>query len=256
MRNNETRRNHPMIRLFNDRIAAGSALAGRLLAYAGRDDVVVLGLPRGGVPVAWEVARVLGCPLELLLVRKLGVPDRSGPVAGAIAGGGALNVDPQVVADKRVSAQQVDQIVASESLDLIRRHALYCGDRQLVSLEGRTVIVVDDGVVTGETMRAALKALRSAKPAWIVVAVPVASDEAVAMIRRVADDVVALVVPKYLRSVGEWYRHFTQVDDEEVAALLSGAGPGARPGPGRADDPTLRSAVTDDRDDPGERRSR
>lgn len=217
-----------MIRLFNDRIAAGSALASRLLGYAGRPDVVVLGLPRGGVPVAWEVARVLGSPLELLLVRKLGVPDRTGLVVGAIAGGGALNVDPQVVADNRVSPQQLDEIVASESLELIRRHALYCGNRQLVSLEGRTVIVVDDGVVTGGTMRAALTALRSAKPAWIVVAVPVAPPEAQDLIGTAADEFVCLASPADFQSVGQYYREFGQTSDEEIRGLVARAAPEAR----------------------------
>ncbi|MEO8655167.1 MAG: phosphoribosyltransferase family protein [Ramlibacter sp.] len=217
-----------MIRLFNDRIAAGSALASRLLGYAGRDDVVVLGLPRGGVPVAWEVARVLGCPLELLLVRKLGVPDRGAGVGGAIAGGGAMQVDPQVVANERVSPQQLDRIVATESLDLIRRHALYCGNRELVSLEGRTVIVVDDGVVTGETMRAALKALRSAKPAWIVVAVPVAPPEAQDLIGTAADEFVCLANPADFQSVGEYYREFGQTSDEEIRRLVARAAPEAR----------------------------
>jgi putative phosphoribosyl transferase len=214
-----------MIRLFNDRIAAGSALASRLLAYAGRHDVVVLGLPRGGVPVAWEVARVLGSPLELLLVRKLGVPDRSGLIVGAIAGGGALNVDPQVVADNRVSPQQLDEIVASESLELIRRHALYSGNRQLVSLEGRTVIVVDDGVATGGTMRAALKALRSAKPAWIVVAVPVAPPEAQDLIGTAADEFVCLASPPDFQRVGQYYRDFGQTSDEEIRGLVARAAP-------------------------------
>ena len=217
-----------MIRLFNDRIAAGSALASRLLGYAGRDDVVVLGLPRGGVPVAWEVARVLGCPLELLLVRKLGGSDRAAGVGGAIAGGGALQVDPQLVAGERVSPQQLDQIVATESLDLIRRHALYCGNRELVSLEGRTVVVVDDGVVTGQTMRAALKALRSAKPAWIVVAVPVAPPQAQELIGTAADEFVCLANPEDFQSVGQYYREFGQTSDAEIRGLVARAAPEAR----------------------------
>ena len=217
-----------MIRLFNDRIAAGSALASRLLGYAGRGDVVVLGLPRGGVPVAWEVARVLGCPLELLLVRKLGMPERGAGVGGAIAGGGAMQVDPQVIANERMSPQQLDRIVAAESLDLIRRHALYCGNRELVSLEGRTVIVVDDGVVTGETMRAALKALRSAKPAWIVVAVPVAPPQAQDLISTAADEFVCLANPADFQSVGQYYREFGQTSDEEIRGLVARAAPEAR----------------------------
>jgi putative phosphoribosyl transferase len=217
-----------MIRLFNDRIAAGSELATRLSAYAGRDDVVVLGLPRGGVPVAWEVARVLGSPLELLLVHKLGVPDRTGRVMGAIAGGGALHVDPKVAADRRVSAQQLEEIVATESLELIRRHALYSGNRQLVSLEGRTVIVVDDGVVTGGTMQAALKALRSAKPAWIVVAVPVAPPQAQDLIGTAADEFVCLASPPDFQSVGQYYRDFGETSDEEIRGLVARAAPETR----------------------------
>ena len=217
-----------MIRLFNDRIAAGSELATRLLAYAGREDVVVLGLPRGGVPVAWEVARVLGSPLELLLVRKLSVPDRAGRVVGAIAGGGALHVDPQVVADRRVSPQQLEEIVATESLELIRRHALYSGNRQLVSLEGRTVIVVDDGVATGGTMQAALKALRTSKPAWIVVAVPVAPPQAQDLIGTAADEFVCLASPPDFQSVGQYYRDFGETSDEEIRGLVARAAPEAR----------------------------
>ncbi len=222
-----------MIRLFNDRIAAGSALAARLAAYAGRGDVVVLGLPRGGVPVAWEVARVLGCPLELLLVRKLGQPDRNALVAGAIAGGGALQVDPQIVATEKVSAQQLEAIVASESLDLIRRHALYCGNRQLVSLEGRTVIVVDDGVVTGQTMRAALQALRSVKPAWIAVAVPVAPPQAQDLIGTAADEFVCLESPADFQAVSQYYRDFGHTSDEEIRGLVArAAADGGGPPPG------------------------
>lgn len=218
-----------MIRLFNDRIAAGSALAARLTAYAGRADVVVLGLPRGGVPVAWEVARVLGCPLELLLVRKLGEPEGDRPVAGAIAGGGPLQVDSQIVAGKTVSAQQLDAIVASESLDLIRRHALYCGNRELVALEGRTIIVVDDGVVTGRTMRAALQALRSAAPAWIVVAVPVAPPQAQDLIGTAADEFVCLESPEDFQGVGPYYRNFGRTSDEEIRGLVARAAPERRP---------------------------
>jgi len=217
-----------MFRLFNDRIAAGSALASQLLEYAGREDVVVLGLPRGGVPVAWEVARILGCPLELLLVRKLAANGGDAAVGGAIAGGGALQVDPQVVARGQVSPHQVDQIVATESLDLIRRHALYCGNRELVALEGRTVIVVDDGVVTGQTMRAALKALRSASPAWIVVAVPVAPPEAQDLIGTAADEFVCLANPDDFQSLGQYYRDFGQTSDEEIRGLVARAGPEGR----------------------------
>ena len=213
-----------MIRLFNDRIAAGRTLSRRLAAYSGRPDVVVLALPRGGVPVASEVARALGAPLELLLVRKLGVPHTQ-VVVGAIAGGGSLHVDPLLMAEHGVSKQQLDEIVASESLELIRRHAMYCGNRPLVPLEGRTVIVVDDGVATGGTMRAALKALRSAKPAWIVVAVPVAPPEAQDLIGTAADEFVCVECPPDFESVGRYYRDFGRTSDEEIRSLMARAPP-------------------------------
>jgi len=131
---------------FTDRAAAGRALADRLQSYAGRKDVVVMALPRGGVPVASEVARALGAPLDLLIVRKLGVPRQPELAMGAIASAGAMYIDPKIVASCGVSARQLDEIVAAESLELIRRHALYCGKREAVPIDGRTVIVVDDGV--------------------------------------------------------------------------------------------------------------
>jgi putative phosphoribosyl transferase len=216
-----------MSALFTDRAAAGRELADRLQAYAGRKDVVVLALPRGGVPVAWEVACALGAPLDLLIVRKLGVPRQPELAMGAIASGGAMYIDPKVVASAGVSARQLDEIVAAETLELIRRHALYCGKRVTVPVEGRTVIVVDDGVATGASMRAALVALRSAKPAWIVVAVPVAPPEAQELIGTAADEFVGVLSPPDFRSVGQYYLDFAQTADERVRNLLARSQPQA-----------------------------
>lgn len=209
--------------LFTDRAAAGRALADRLQSYAGRKDVVVLALPRGGVPVAWEVARALEAPLDLLIVRKLGVPHQPELAMGAIASAGAMHVDAKIVAGCGVSARQLDEVIAAESLELIRRHALYCGKRQSVPVEGRTVIVVDDGVATGASMRVALKALRSAKPAWIVVAVPVAPPEAQELIGTAADEFVCVLSPADFSSVGRYYRDFAQTSDEQIRGLLAQA---------------------------------
>jgi putative phosphoribosyl transferase len=207
--------------LFTNRAEAGRALADRLQAYAGRKDVVVLALPRGGVPVAWEVARALAAPLDLLIVRKLVVPRQPELAMGAIASAGAIHIDSKIVANYGISARQLDEIIAAESLELIRRHALYCGKRESVPVEGRTVIVVDDGVATGASMRAALIALRSAKPAWIVVAVPVAPPEAQELIGTAADEFACVLSPEDFTSVGQYYREFAQTGDEQIRALLA-----------------------------------
>lgn len=207
--------------LFTNRAEAGRALADQLQAYAGRQDVVVLALPRGGVPVAWEVARALAAPLDLLIVRKLAVPRQPEVAMGAIASAGAMHIDSKIVAHYGVSARQLDEIVAAESLELIRRHALYCGKREAVPVEGRTVIVVDDGVATGASMRAALIALRGAKPAWIVVAVPVAPPEAQELIGTAADEFACVLSPLDFSSVGQFYRDFAHPSDEQIRALLA-----------------------------------
>jgi putative phosphoribosyl transferase len=209
--------------LFANRAEAGRVLAGRLQAYAGRRDVVVLALPRGGVAVGSEVARALAAPLDLVVVRKLGVPRQPEVTMGAIAGAGALHVDAKLMAYYGVSARQLDEMVACESLELIRRHALYCGKRETVPLEGRTVLVVDDGVATGASMRAALIALRSSKPAWIVVAVPVAPPEAQELIGTAADEFACVETPADFGGVGSCYRDFTQTSDEQIRELLARA---------------------------------
>lgn len=211
--------------LFTDRAAAGRILARHLQVYAGRDDVVVLAVPRGGMPVAREVARALGAELDLLIVRKLGVTHQSELTVGAIAGGGAMYVNRQTMVSRGVSPQQLEEPIAAESRQPVRREVLYCGTREPARLEGRAVIVVDDGVATGATMRAALTALRSAKPAWIVVAVPVAPSGAQDRIGTAVDEFVCVLSPPDFRSVGQYYRDFDQIGDEQVRELMVHAVP-------------------------------
>ncbi|HWI81184.1 phosphoribosyltransferase [Ramlibacter sp.] len=208
---------------FSDRSAAGRALAGRLQGYAGRDDVVVMALLRGGVPVAAEVARALRAPLELLIVRKLLAPGRPELPLGALAGGGAMYVDPQAIAEAGVAPAQLEGIVAAESVELIRRHAMYSAMPTVVP-EGRTVIVVDDCLVTGASMCAALKTLRSAKPAWVVAAVPVGPCDSEDRIGTVADEFVSVLNPTDFANAGRYYGDFTPVTDEEVRQLLARRG--------------------------------
>ncbi|MDI1272834.1 phosphoribosyltransferase [Polaromonas sp.] len=210
-----------MTTLFEDRADAGRVLASHLQAYAGRDDVVVLALARGGVPVAWEVARALIAELDLLVVRKMGVSGRPDLALGAIASGGARYIDPKVLVASGLSPQQLEEIVATQSRELARIDALYRGSRKAVRIEGRTVIVVDDGVATGASMCAALMALRSAKPAWIVVAVPVAPPGAQEWIGTAADEFVCALSPPDFCGVGSCYRNFTPVGDEKVRTLLA-----------------------------------
>jgi putative phosphoribosyl transferase len=207
--------------LFADRSVAGGALAQQLQAYAGRDDVVVLALPRGGVPVAWEVAQALGAKLDVLVVRRLCVPYQTKLALGAIAGGGAVFIDRQIVASSGVSPQQLEDVLAAGCQELARCRALYRGAREPAVLQGRTVIVVDDGVATGASMHAALTALRVAKPEWIVVAVPAAPPGAQDRIGTAADEFVSVMSSPDFRSVGQYYRDFGQVSDEQVRGLLS-----------------------------------
>jgi putative phosphoribosyl transferase len=206
---------------FRDRAAAGQALAQRLQGYAGRDDVVVMGLLRGGVPVAAEVARSLRARLELLIVRKLAVPGRPDMALGAIAGGGALYVDPQVLAQSKVPPPALQSIIAAESVEVIRRHAMYSAALPTVTAEGRTVIVIDDCLVTGASMCAALKTLRSAKPAWVVAAVPVGPHDSADRIGTVADDFVSVLAPADFRNARQYYADFAPVSDDEVRCVLA-----------------------------------
>jgi putative phosphoribosyl transferase len=208
---------------FRDRRDAGRQLG---KALAPRPDALVLGLPRGGIPVAFEVARALGAPLDVFLVRKLGVPGHEELAMGAIASDGIQVLNDDVVQHLGLSPQTIARVRAVEEEELRRREREYRGTRPPVSLTGRTVILVDDGLATGSTMRAAAAAVRQKKPARIVVAVPVGAPNTCTELRREADEVVCLQSPAGFHAVGQFYDNFAQTTDEEVNALLDSA---ARP---------------------------
>jgi predicted phosphoribosyltransferase len=236
---------------FRDRSQAGRLLAERLRAYAGRDDVVVLGLPRGGVPVASEIATALDAPLDAFLVRKLGVPGHEELAMGAIASGGTRVLNRRVLESLDIPAEWIEAIDAKERRELDRRERAYRDGRPPPHVSGRTVILVDDGLATGSTMLAAVQAVRLDEPARVVVAVPVADPEVCESLRAVADEVVCLLTPRPLRGVGAWYEDFSQTSDEEVRELLDRAG---RPPAARAPETVrpLRGEPSDD-DSPIER---
>jgi putative phosphoribosyl transferase len=217
------------LRRFRDRAEAGRELAGALREYAGRPDVLVLGLPRGGVPVAYEVARELGAPLDVFVVRKLGVPFQPELAMGAIAGGGVRVLNEEVVAQAGVTEVEMARVEAREREELERRERLYRGGRPELDVEGRTVLLVDDGLATGSTVRAAIEALRRRGPARVVVAVPVAPRDTCAALRAVADEVVCLRTPALFLAVGSWYASFPPTRDEEIGDLLAAAAPGGSP---------------------------
>ncbi len=206
--------------LFQDRSEAGRQLAARLVGYANRPDVLVLALPRGGVPVAFEVAVALNAPLDVFLVRKLGVPGQPELAMGAIASGGVRVINDDVVAYLKIPDAVIEAVAAEELLELQRRERAYRGDRRLPSLGGNTAILVDDGLATGSTMRAAVAAARKQRPAWIVVAVPAAPASTLRELRAEADEIVCLATPELFRAVGGCYRSFSQTTDEEVRDLL------------------------------------
>lgn len=209
---------------FINRTEAGRELASMLYGFRNRNDVVVLGLPRGGVPVAFEVAKALRAPLDVFTVRKLGAPENDEYALGAIATGGVTAVDWSLAERLGVSDAVLGEIIAVEREELRRREHLYRGDRGPLVVEGKKVIIVDDGLATGSTMRAAIAALRTLKPARIVVAVPVASREAAAAVRQEAEALVCACLPVELYSVGQWYEDFSQTTDREVLDLLRRAG--------------------------------
>ena len=213
-----------MAALFPDRRQAGIALAHRLAGLA-LADPVVLALPRGGVPVAVEVARELRAPLDLLLVRKIGAPMQPELAVAAIVDGAQhdLVIDDETLAWSGATREYVDAEAARQLIEIERRRRLYLGGRAPVEIAGRTAIVVDDGIATGTTVRAALKALRRRRPARLVLAVPVAPREAVAELAPEVDQIVCLATPQWFRAVGAHYDDFTQVEDDEVIALLAGA---------------------------------
>jgi predicted phosphoribosyltransferase len=205
---------------FRDRADGGRRLAGLLNAYTARGDVVVLALPRGGVPVGFEVARELQAPLDVFLVRKLGVPGHPELAMGAIASGGVRVLSEDLISELAIPRAVVEQVAAREQLELERRDRAYRCDRVMPPLHGRTVILVDDGLATGATMEAAVRAARMHAPARIVVAVPVGAEETCARLRMTADEVVCAATPEPFRAVGMWYDRFDQTTDEEVVALL------------------------------------
>jgi putative phosphoribosyl transferase len=208
---------------FHDRADAGRHLAAHLAGYANRDDVVVLALPRGGVPVAFEVARALNAPLDVFLVRKLGVPGHPELAMGAIASGGIRVLSDDLIYDLGIPREAVEAVSARERLELERRDAAYRAGRPIRQLRDRTVIIVDDGLATGSTMEAAIKAVRVNAPARIVAASPVAAADTCDRLRHVADDVVCVQTPSPFQAVGLWYERFDQTTDEEVIDLLQRA---------------------------------
>jgi predicted phosphoribosyltransferase len=218
-------------RPYTDRADAGRALAALLGDLAGREDVIVLGLPRGGVPVAAEVAAALGAPLDVFVVRKLGVPGHEELAMGALASGHVRVLNEDVLAHARVDEEALEEVTQREAAELRRRERLYRGDRPAPSLAGRVVVLVDDGLATGSTMRAAVRASRRRDAARIVVAVPVAPWQACEELSREADDVVCAACPEPFAAVGVWYRDFAQTSDDEVRALLLSSGDGGADGP-------------------------
>jgi len=211
-------------RVFRDRRQAGELLGQALSAFAGRKDVVVLGLPRGGVPVAAEVAHFLGAPLDVLSVRKLGAPMQKELAIGAIAEGGVRVLNRELVASLGLNHREIDALAGREERELERRVKLYRGGRGPLPVENRTVIVVDDGVATGATMRAGLQALRVRGAARIIAAAPVGAADSVESLRGDADEVVVLETPAWFQSVGRWYEEFGQTSDEEVRDCLARQG--------------------------------
>lgn len=207
--------------MFRDRREAGQLLATALSRYAGRPDVVVLALPRGGVPVAYEVAQALGAPLDVFLVRKLGVPGHEELAMGAVATPGVRVLNEEVVRGLGIPARMIEAVAAREQAELARRERLYRGDRPPVDVHGRTVILVDDGLATGASIHAAIQALRQRQPARIVVAVPVAAPDRCEALKDQVDDVVCAVTPEPFHAVGLWYDDFSQTTDDEVRELLA-----------------------------------
>jgi predicted phosphoribosyltransferase len=208
---------------FRDRHDAGAKLAQALQAYADRTDVVVLALPRGGVPVGFELATRLGLPLDVLVVRKLGVPGDPELAMGAIASGGVQVVDRGIMLAMGVSDDDLDHVVKAERIELERREKLFRGDRPPLDVRGKTVVIIDDGIATGATMRAAVEGIRLRGPARVVVAVPVASPDTCAEFRALVDELICLATDRYIFAISMGYQEFSQTSDSEVRTLLDAA---------------------------------
>jgi putative phosphoribosyl transferase len=207
-------------RPFADRREAGKELASKLQKYAGHDDNVVLALPRGGVPVAFEIAEALDAPLDIFVVRKLGMPGHPEYAMGAIASGGVRVISDDVIRWYGISQAAIDVVARQELAELERRELEYRRGRPLAELRARTAILVDDGLATGSTMRAAVRAVRSYAPAQVVVAVPVGAPSTCAEFNDITDDMICARTPEPFSAVGLWYRDFSQISDDEVRALL------------------------------------
>jgi putative phosphoribosyl transferase len=217
--------------IFANRVEAGRQLAARLHAFADRGDVIILALPRGGVPVAFEIAQALHVPVDIFLVRKLGVPGHRELAMGAIATGGVRVLNDEVVQSLQIPSRAIDAVAEEEQRELERRERAYRGARPAPEVRGRTVVIVDDGLATGSTMRAAVAALRQQAPERIVVAVPVAPPSTCQELRAEADEVVCLATPEPFSAVGLWYRDFSETSDAEVRDLLSRAPASRQPAP-------------------------
>jgi putative phosphoribosyl transferase len=212
-----------IVEQFRDRTEAGQVLATKLAAYANRPDVLVLALPRGGVPVAFEIARALHAPLDVLIVRKLGVPGQKELALGAIASGGVRVLNDDVVRMLAIPDEVINKIAVHEQHEVERRERLYRADRPAIDVHGRTVILVDDGIATGATMRAAVTAVRQLQPAHIIIAVPAAASSTCDEFAAEVDELVCVIRPEEFFAVGFWYKHFSQTTDEEVRDLLQQA---------------------------------
>jgi len=217
---------------FRNRAEAGHLLAQKLIAYAYRPDVLVLGLPRGGVPVAFEVAKALQVPLDIWLVRKLGVPTQKELAMGAIATGGVRVLNQEVVNWLGISDEVIDKVAAQEQQELERRNQVYRGNRPAPDVRNRTIILVDDGLATGSTMHAAITSIRQQQPDRIIVAVPVAPPSVYKDFKHEADEIVCLQTPELFHAIGVWYVDFSQTTDQEVRDLLEQPSQGV-PSPGR-----------------------
>jgi putative phosphoribosyl transferase len=205
---------------FRNRRDAGRILASYMAPYADRPDVVILALPRGGVPVGFELAQALRAPLDVMVVRKLGVPGHEELAMGAIASGGVRILNEDVIRMLNITPEVIDRVAQQEQHELVRRELAYRGDRGPAAVRGRTVVLVDDGLATGSTMRAAVAALRTLQPSRIVIAVPTAAVETCHELKREADDVICAMTPAPFFGVGQWYDDFSQTTDQEVHDLL------------------------------------
>jgi putative phosphoribosyl transferase len=205
---------------FQDRVQAGRLLAEALERYKNGLDVLVLALPRGGVPVAYEVAKALNAPLDVFIVRKLGVPGYEELAMGAIASGGIRALNTSVIRQLNIPQSAIDAVAAREAAEVRRREELYRGGKSPLKIENRTIILVDDGLATGSTMKAAVAALRQQHPAKIIVAVPTAPTETCDELKREADEVICAVTPEPFYAVGQWYENFDQTTDTEVTELI------------------------------------